>query len=610
MTKIKSKKIMFVVLMGIIACLASLVVCFGQNAYADEGEGSNGRAGYIALDSGTEEDFYNSDGLIDLCNNKYRSEKTIHVFLEEDLISDGHSIHVDSGRTFYFDFKNHRMYNCYPKENSFFWVAGTLYLTGDFENHGILEAPRDTTNSSIIVDGGQIHVNNIDFVNTVYSSDDCPKYGGHVYFIQINSESNFTNCKFSGAKAEKGGSIYIEQFTNKSCIYFKDCAFENCCSTKADGGAILDYSTQVCLKLENISFKNCHSEKRGGAIYTFASYPNIYEFNNVTFEDCSAKESGGAADLGRLKEEFKNVTYKLTNCEFKNCHAGDNGGAMYSSAVCNLEVNDTKFENCSSDEGGAIYNAIYAEEKDALNNCTINNCKARQGGAIFNYYATERIVDRKKDYEFNNTHITNCESTEEGGAIYINHDEGNYYFKDSIIDSCHAKNDGGAIFVKSCDCKFLPKDSSKFDEACLTIKNCKSDTEGGAIYTSNATSCGNNIRFEKIDFIGNNAEKHGGGVCAYGSDNELVNCTFKDNYSGKEGGGLYQWRHMTLDNCNFLHNNCGEHECTEIYSDSKITCHIKNRICYLERFNAETAFGDFDGKNWKDYFNDPFKPVS
>ncbi|MDO5329170.1 MAG: hypothetical protein Q4E88_03620 [Coriobacteriia bacterium] len=36
MTKVNSKKIMFVILMGIITCLASLFICFGQNAYADD----------------------------------------------------------------------------------------------------------------------------------------------------------------------------------------------------------------------------------------------------------------------------------------------------------------------------------------------------------------------------------------------------------------------------------------------------------------------------------------------------------------------------------------------------------------------------------------------
>lgn len=258
-------------------------------------------------------------------------------------------------------------------------------------------------------------------------------------------------------------------------------------------------------------------------------------------------------------------------------------------------MTNCKLHGCfSDDEGGAIA-SIANNENYEFNNRELTWCHAiLDGGAIYNDSNTS-------NYTFNNCKIFKCSSLKDGGFIASMADNENYTFDCTDIDACSVEGRGGFMYVESSNCNILGTESSKFKplpsysrlKNTTTISNCSSGADGGAIYTSDRTSCGNKVVIEKLNFIMNFITKtnpdcgcEGSTICVYGDKNCIDSCYLRENrenicetlYAGRICGYTHT-QHISIRNCEMdnLHN---AHQSAYISSDGVEFDASFNRVFY------------------------------
>ena len=128
-----------------------------------------------------------------------------------------------------------------------------------------------------------------------------------------------------------------------------------------------------------------------------------------------------------------------------------------------------------------------------------------------------------------------------------------------VFEDCHNDKPGGAMWLNRAD-----KLTFKYN----TFKNNTSDTYAGALYVD-----GGKMKITGCSFISNNASKGHGGAVYTDADTVMDNCTFTNNVSYRNGGGVYVANNskMVLKNSKFTGNNGKEG--AAIYLGSLFTTH-------------------------------------
>ena len=266
---------------------------------------------------------------------------------------------------------------------------------------------------------------------------------------------------------------------------------------------------------------------------------------NLTIEGNEKTITGdaGGQDKDRLiniKLEKGDITINKLNFDGSNKYAGINVEKSIDSVPFNINLNSCHFENCLSDNGGALYISCGPQGglKFTIKDSTFKNCSANWGGAICIIGLAEVTLE--------DTSISNCKATEFGGAIYSNMTiklelKSTEKFRKSSITSCTAKNGGGAIFmeasldykdniykykglfisnyeIKDCEATgggamVLEAVTVNFDN--LTIENCKAPGSGGAIYGSYFPGIIKNSKFINNESLGEAGTSIGLGGAIY-----------------------------------------------------------------------------------------------
>ena len=155
---------------------------------------------------------------------------------------------------------------------------------------------------------------------------------------------------------------------------------------------------------------SCHA-KPSGNIIDIAEYKGGLINTDLTVYGCNAETS----------QTFKanSVRFVLYNCKF-NSNKGDRAGAIdFTNLGCNLDVckqvnliTKCQFINCESgDEGGAIYTMLMSEGNYfEIKDSTFENCKSGKGGAIS--YACNKGI-------FDNCKFIHNTATQSGNDFYI-----------------------------------------------------------------------------------------------------------------------------------------------------------------------------------------------
>ncbi|CAN0481688.1 unnamed protein product, partial [Ectocarpus sp. 8 AP-2014] len=122
----------------------------------------------------------------------------------------------------------------------------------------------------------------------------------------------------------------------------------------------------------------------------------------------------------------------------------------------------------------------------------------------------------------------NNSNASRGGAVLASNSD---VAIESTVFSRNVANQGGSVYVTS--------DSRRRTASVLT-GNYATQSGGGISTSENSTLTVSDCRFDS-----NTAAKFGAGVS--GPNMDIRNCTFTDNTSDQDGGGLYTWGVSEID---------------------------------------------------------------
>ena len=237
-------------------------------------------------------------------------------------------------------------------------------------------------------------------------------------------------------------------------------------------------------------------------------------------------------------------TVNIANSKFINCSSGI-GGALYihgtntTSSIYSNVIN-CSFINCSA----SLYGGAIGTSQDYLNieNCMFFNNTATKGGAIMVGGLYEKQLDGN-DTQGHNDLINNCSffyntATEEGGAVHITGDN-NSVIKSYFDDNFAQGGNGSAIYVHG--------ENASAHASFFYNHDC----EKGTVYIE-----GNNANVTDSRFENNTASKGGAGIYVNGNYSYLGNNTFVNNNASIHGGAIHsQGDHAVITNSTFYKNN-------------------------------------------------------
>lgn len=229
--------------------------------------------------------------------------------------------------------------------------------------------------------------------------------------LVISEKGQFQSIVFSDCNCIQGGSntvtITATNAPKQDNLKF-DCANMDKCSTDS----VQPPSTDECKSFSN------HQEVFGKELSIEKTC--FYNLKSSTRE-------GGAL-------RAVNCELELEDCRFINCTSEKEGGAVYiyySIEHCELEIEDCLFENCQSNgQGGALYFANDYSSESKIKSCKfINNKAISHGGALF--YSPTANSKLSKCLFVNNS--CTADSSTHGSAVY------------AIIQNLHAKTAAGKL---------------------------------------------------------------------------------------------------------------------------------------------------------------------
>jgi HYR domain len=351
--------------------------------------------------------------------------------------------------------------------------------------------------------------------NCVFQNNTSRRGGGISNSAYNSGVANPTlnNCTFTGNIAEEGGGIFNNVFNNGTASpVLNDCAF----NTHLEGGA---FANRITNGTATPVFDHCTFTGNTG--YTGGAFQN-----NIDNAICSPT---------------------LTNCAFTNNHAVYKGGAYYSLAVSsgagngvsNPVITDCTFTHNTTDNiagnidesGGAIYckDADKGLTTPTITGSTFNNNSSEYGGAIWmNLNSPTPLIEQC-------TFTTN-HATYQGGGVFFETNIGT----DVAINNCTFTNNtapyGGGMYLNSTGVDaqlrlIMLRDTFTFNVA---------SEDGGAIYTNVASNGKNGPEFRACIFHDNSA-KNGGAICSNGKESTIffpyiITCLFYNNTATQWGG--------------------------------------------------------------------------
>jgi predicted outer membrane repeat protein len=237
--------------------------------------------------------------------------------------------------------------------------------------------------------------------------------------------------------------------------------------------------------------------------------------NGYSFPGDNPNNRGGAIynDGGALRAE--------RTVFFDNNAGGGEGGAIYNLGILTLE--DTLFENNSSDNGGAIYNGGTMDIAAVLQGVTLDaNFAHNNGGAIYNASTEQGFLISGSTFENNHSYF-------HGGAIFTESadlDISNSEFLENKAGRGNTPDpdwgDGGAIY-------------SLAGDVTLIATNFNQQTAfgvGGDLYAGP----GSDVRLREVKSEDSEA-CHGGGALYVEGETEILQTTLKNSRAGGLGHG-------------------------------------------------------------------------
>ncbi len=283
-------------------------------------------------------------------------------------------------------------------------------------------------------------------------------------------------------------------------------------------------NANATFRLENISFdgRKDKTSTVGDFRMIEASAGSLIINGGTTFRyGYSGNNNGGAINISSANASLQIHSSKDGNVVFDHCtqiNSGNNGGgAIYSLGSVTID------NNVGDQAGGKV---------------SFADCNARRGGAIMINNNSANVQISVAGAEF-----INCNSVNEGGAIYVNNNNNtasSTTIKDSSFENCYTIGNeqwsyGGAVDTKTA---YLTIDNCNF-------KGCYAKSNGGAVnHGSNEVNRIKttiiNTSFENCSTVGTNSTYGlGGSVSTYAENVEVTDSSFTNSTASSNGGALY-----------------------------------------------------------------------
>lgn len=227
-------------------------------------------------------------------------------------------------------------------------------------------------------------------------------------------------------------------------------------------------------------------------------------FNNLDLSNLIVKEINSTYDLIYLSGIEK---VRLKECSFNDINLKPNPVSSASLINCtgaDFKINNSHFENISSQSGASVLNIQGASDQLQINNSIFNNCYSKTDGGVIKCFNPS---------SFNKCSFLNNHSDGSGGAINA---FSPLNLNDCIFENNSSKSFGGAIFLYG----NMMSINTKF----YNNKSESGGVMGGTGYIHDFYNClfkGNSAKDEPITFVGYNKSN-------------FKNCLFYGNYGGKE----------------------------------------------------------------------------
>lgn len=301
--------------------------------------------------------------------------------------------------------------------------------------------------------------------------------------------------------------------------------------------------------IEGITFKHGYSSQGGGAVYCEQASPC---FRNCIFVQNRASVDDGGAVLIRLGSP------RFEECSFLHNQA-ETGAGLY------IEKASPRIIHCSFTENTAeLGGGMFIRNTDPkIRDCTFIGNSAENGGALFLQYSGGEI----DGCLFTRNTATFEYWQNGGGAIYS-------AFSYPAIRLCQFEEnsgawDGGAV---------LNYRSNLHIEQCRFEKNAAWANDGGALFNL----YGSDPNIIRCTFIANQAGSWGGAIRNRQSNPYIENCLFTENYAVDNGGAIFNFLQSspTIVHSTFSRNSANGNPGGGIYNLNDCECAVYNSILW------------------------------
>ncbi|MEQ9373401.1 DUF4114 domain-containing protein [Coleofasciculus sp. F4-SAH-05] len=333
------------------------------------------------------------------------------------------------------------------------------------------------------------------------------------------------------------------------------------------------------------------SGNRKPHIFLLSEAATDVTFRNLTLVDAKSEVAGGA-----IWSVIPNVKITVENSQFYNNIAGQ-GPAIWAKEGADVTVINSKFEGNQAttdvdSAGGAI--SVFDKSKLTVKGSEFTNNKGFAGGAITTIFTPLTIEDsifRNNESRSWGGAVNNdgasvpFQERYYGGDLPRDREGGETIIRNTVFDGNRSVFEGGGLALYGYDQDYITIEDSTFINneviqnqegkanggglrvgGFVTIKNTtvannRSHEEGGGLWyqgevpvsITNSTFSGNQAKDE-------NGEGLGGGIYSgqWGSQTNIINTTFANNYAGTEAGAIYATSKLhTLTNTIFYNNTAG-----------------------------------------------------
>ncbi|MBR6002659.1 MAG: right-handed parallel beta-helix repeat-containing protein, partial [Bacteroidales bacterium] len=471
---------------------------------------------------------------------------------------------------------------------SLFYKNSSYNTSGALQNGGstalVVESCNFVQNTAGSWGGGAFHCNgssDTEFTNCVFSGNSAPQAGA----VSIETASaTFNDCSFGENVATNGdrsragngeltneetkkgtalddnvaGGAILLRNANSACV-LSDCEFIENSAPNGCGGAIASLNKDATLSINGLTQFSCNTAYfHGGAIFAKGFSVNGTSTDNVVFDGNKTLATGNQHANGGTIWLAAGTTTSISYASFIGGEAGQkdgstvnysNGGAISMKGVTSFLADHCEFTGCIGRNGGCLNLELGASSVCKFSDCDFhdNNCTSGSSG---NFHGAAARVSYGTAI-FERCSFTNNVANNGSGVFHLNNNKAaRIECEDCTFTGNSAPNGNGGVATV---------EYGSFKGVRCTFSNNRVNVNGGSgtryggVFRCDDKDV-NTLDLEGCTFTGNYANQ--GAVLNVNAKNltRINNCVFEDNKADSRGM-IQMNKGVVFINGTSFHNN-------------------------------------------------------